>query len=376
MKLERKIKNFIQKCTYSLFHFLYPDKTKIPPKKIHESFWEYSKIHTDTLYKEVYPSNCFNRQLPQCLYNGLDSPFRDCQKIIARPDSILSLPNARVYGRDGLIITSDNSLIRENIIDGDFEFKEHPLNTRYKLPKELYIDGTVAIVASKWADCYYHWMLEVLPKFHLFSKSDLHIDYFIISKLEFPFQKESLELLGLDFSKLLFIDNETLYKAKNIIIASTPGEVGNPPKWALDYIRDNLKSDENSNKPEKIYISRKNARYRRIVNEQELIPILKQRGYEIIFPEKLSLREQINTFSKAKVIVAPHGAGQTNLAFTPDNIKLIELFSPDYINVCYWAISNEKNIKYSYLKGKEKLNDFDILVNIDELIKILEKVDP
>ncbi|MGL5880384.1 MAG: glycosyltransferase family 61 protein, partial [Xenococcaceae cyanobacterium] len=57
-------------------------------------------------------------------------------------------------------------------------------------------------------------------------------------------------------------------------------------------------------------------------------------------------------FANAKAIVAPHGAGLTNLVFCNENTKIIELFSPNYVRTDYWMISWELKLKHYYVVGK------------------------
>ncbi|HBW56875.1 MAG TPA: hypothetical protein DEF27_03370, partial [Oscillatoriales bacterium UBA8482] len=54
--------------------------------------------------------------------------------------------------------------------------------------------------------------------------------------------------------------------------------------------------------------------------------------------ETLSVAEQARLFAHAKVIIAPHGAGLTNLMFCSPETIVIELVSPHYIRHYYWVI--------------------------------------
>jgi capsular polysaccharide biosynthesis protein len=77
-----------------------------------------------------------------------------------------------------------------------------------------------------------------------------------------------------------------------------------------------MKSFEiNYTSDKKIYITRNDALTRRVVNEQEVIEELTKIGFEIFSLEGLSIVDQAKLFSMAKIVVAPHGAGLTNLDF-------------------------------------------------------------
>lgn len=82
----------------------------------------------------------------------------------------------------------------------------------------------------------------------------------------------------------------------------------------------------------------------------------------------------------AKVIISPHGAGLTNLVFCSPGTKLIEIFSPKYVNCLYWQISNFCDLQYYYLIGENYENNNseqllwkpDIIVNIDKLLQTIK----
>jgi hypothetical protein len=51
-------------------------------------------------------------------------------------------------------------------------------------------------------------------------------------------------------------------------------------------------------------------------NETEVESGLKSYGFKTYLLEKMSLREQVILFAQAKIVIAPHGAGLTNLIFS------------------------------------------------------------
>jgi capsular polysaccharide biosynthesis protein len=89
----------------------------------------------------------------------------------------------------------------------------------------------------------------------------------------------------------------------------------------------------------RIYISRQKCRSRTLVNETEINPILEKYEFETVFLEDLTLQQQIETFSAAKIIIATHGAGLSNLVFSCPETILFELVvegdeRPFFLNIC------------------------------------------
>ena len=92
----------------------------------------------------------------------------------------------------------------------------------------------------------------------------------------------------------------------------------------------------------RLFISRlsltRSGAYRGLIQEESLIGEMIARGFEIIEPEKLSFREQVNLFRQASVVVGLGGAGMFNCIFCPTNSKVISVestveFAPWHANL-------------------------------------------
>ncbi|MBS1254883.1 MAG: hypothetical protein MAG581_00679 [Deltaproteobacteria bacterium] len=75
----------------------------------------------------------------------------------------------------------------------------------------------------------------------------------------------------------------------------------------------------------RIYVSRKLAVKRHLSNEEEFFPLLKKHNFRKVYLEQLSIREQVELFRCASHVIAAHGAGLTNILFTPENVKILEI---------------------------------------------------
>ncbi|WP_139295225.1 glycosyltransferase family 61 protein, partial [Planktothrix tepida] len=84
----------------------------------------------------------------------------------------------------------------------------------------------------------------------------------------------------------------------------------------------------------------------------EILEYLNQWGFVSIELETLTVQEQADLFSQAEVIIAPHGAGLTNLVFCQANTVVVELVSPHYIRPYYWLISQQLGLKHYSIQGE------------------------
>ena len=117
-----------------------------------------------------------------------------------------------------------------------------------------------------------------------------------------------------------------------------------------------------------------------MINEPEIVDTLKQYGFESVALETLSLLEQIALMANAEVVIAPHGAGLTNIVFCDPGTKIIEFLYPASVNVMYWTIAEEMKFEYYYLMAEGDvppenvnpyLNSDDMTINIEKLKKLL-----
>lgn len=76
----------------------------------------------------------------------------------------------------------------------------------------------------------------------------------------------------------------------------------------------------------------------------------------VLHSENLNFEQQRFFFSQAEIIIAPHGAGETNILFAKPGTKLIELFSEDFLCRDYYLRSRHINIDYKLLTYKEEID--------------------
>jgi len=60
-------------------------------------------------------------------------------------------------------------------------------------------------------------------------------------------------------------------------------------------------------------------------NEGEIEELLQRNGFEIVYPETLSLADQVRTFAEAQCVIGPSGSGMFNTAFAPDACRVVDI---------------------------------------------------
>lgn len=218
---------------------------------------------------------------------------------------------------------------------------------------------------------YYHWLTDILPRLQILEEADwLKQLILLIPKLNRDFQRESLKLL-LPPNVVIQEFDETFCKVDELYFLSLLNPIGFSSARNVDWMRKKL-CTPNPTASDRIYISRRMAKLRRISNEAELMPWLESEGFKIVCLETLSFEEQIQLFQSAKMILAPHGAGLTNMIFMPPGGTIIELFPPEFpknnIYQCYWSMAGASDHHYSCISGSQQdLKTLDFQIQLDDL---------
>lgn len=222
-------------------------------------------------------------------------------------------------------------------------------------------------LAPSWYHNYYHWMIDILPRLQIVVPELQRGTPLIVPSDLTAVQQEALKL-ALDFLDLKDIELIRLPSAicefERLVMPtamSMPLDVS--PLQRL-FIR-GIVPIHNPSKRRRIYITRRDASVRRIVNEPEVERILSQYGFEIIALSGLNLHDQAELFRGAEAIIGHHGAGFTNLVFCEPTTLALEIFQDGHFAPSFARLSQLGNLKYGYLVGKPK--GFDTWVDPNQL---------
>ena len=215
--------------------------------------------------------------------------------------------------------------------------------------------GTVLALASRaTGHNYYHFLIDALPRLGIAEQAAPGIveetGTFLVDQAT-RYQRELLALLGLEHKRLVAPRRRLALRAERLAVLSLPNSSTVVSPSTTRWLREALPPVRTTGLPELLYVTRGSTPHtRRVVREQELSDRLRRRGFTVIDPGSLSVREQIDHFAAARVVVAPHGAALTNLSFSRPGVRLLELFAPTYLNPGYWSIvANIEDARYRYL---------------------------
>jgi tetratricopeptide (TPR) repeat protein len=354
-------------------------------------------------YARVYPASEFTLRSPLTPDLEIHPSFRFGSRITLPASFVSTIPGGR-YAIDDTryvaAITPDNQILGDvspfsPILSPGHpaaHVSHHPLLHQKKLPPAQKIDGTVAVLAGLSNSVYFHWMLDVLPRWELLRLAGVDldkVDFFLVEK-ERPFQRQTLKSLGIPLEKVLTPGDYPHLEARLLLIPSFPASISWMPEWSIEFLRRHFLPPAWLENPPKLhrrlFITRSKASVRRLVNESQVLDALKPWQFEVVDLEDLSVMEQARLFAEAEMVLAVHGSGLTNLVFCQPGTTVVELFSPYYVYPCYWLVANWRQLRYFYLLGQVPEGEFlhqllypdsrqeDVWIEPENLNKILEFV--
>ena len=242
-------------------------------------------------------------------------------------------------------------------------------------------------VVDDWSAGYFHWFADALTRAELIR--DYADNYPLILPTEFKsiqYISQSLEMLCIP---CIYLDESKPSKVQELLLTTYTAPTGNYNKllltslakrfreWVKDYPTDLQDNHNNINK--KFFISRANTYRRKIINEDELLPIFKKFDFEVIYPETMSFKEQVRLFNSASVLAGLHGAGLTNMMFMGGGGTVIEIRRCfDTHNNCFFTMASDLDLKYYYLLAKPEDGDMiagDCHVDASNLELVLSQLE-
>ena len=294
------------------------------------------------------------------------------------PLSVVDLAEGRIVGDLRLVVTHNGLAVGklQSLIGSANPGKHYLLRTpRFRLSRRL--PGVALVLGIPEATNYYHWMLNSAPRWKLLEAAGRTRDYdYVLLNASAPqFQADLLDRMGVPLNKRLGCSTSSLLQFDKLVVPDMPLPKFKVPGWAATWVR-SLVPERDPKAPRLLYVSRRAASRRRLANEPDLEPRLKEMGFSIVQPERLGLVEQAKLFSAADCIVAPHGAGLTNVVFAPPGAHLVELFHPNAAAVCYQELALLGGLRYWRLTGQPSGSPrmADFIIDVRELLDLILRI--
>lgn len=225
----------------------------------------------------------------------------------------------------------------------------HKIQTRYQPVK---INGRAILLGAKGAHNYYHWTTDIAPKLILLKEAGYKLhdsDRFIVSRAEAGFAKTLLAMFNVPLDKVISTEmNSPFLEAEELIVPYLNNKMGyGMGKWLPRRMQEVLGVDKIQKQDRRLFINRKpeTAAGRTLANSRAAEDFLTGWGFDVVYPETLTIREQAALFATADVVVGIHGAGLSNIIYCKPGTRVIEFYGA-HIAPCYWLISAISGFRY------------------------------
>jgi hypothetical protein len=352
----------------------------------------------DSSIEAIYRKKIFPYLFPILIDNGAITVLDDneiynksnTKSPIRRGDTtafVSELDSGFIFPESGLVLTEDLELINAAIgapqysVEFTTEALAHHDFTNFWLTPRLifrdreldreYIPGRVCALAPRYKN-YYHWMVGTIPKLRYAKKYEQdtgnEVMYLLPSDLP-TWGQETISLLGIPEKKLITAQSG-VYRPDRLILPPHPypGHVDDY-NWIRNQIFDKI--NEGNEPTSCIYISRSKALGRQVSNETEVMDVLDDFGFEKLYLEDRSVSQNIHAFMNAEVIVAPHGAGLTDILFCDTDCAILELFGSQKTQA-YEQLAEILDLEYHRMDCQP--DGTDMVVNTMRLRQNLNKI--
>jgi hypothetical protein len=260
---------------------------------------------------------------------------------------------------DGMRRDGDTIMLSRNVIDEAIE-----------------LPGTFAVVFNPHLTNYYHWMVEAMVSLDI-----IHRDLPAGTKLLMPgtlagFRASGacgfdhlriMDLLGFGDIPVVEIDAPVCHVEEAVWLQNY--SIDRIPGSALRAFRNRVfdRLGRGATRNRRIYIQRQGLRH--IANAEEVERFCLGNGFTIYRLENVADDEQIRIFQEAEWVIAPHGAGLSNLLFCQTGTKIIEI-SPDVeFRPFFWQIADRLELSFGLLPCPTSDGSFNgnLVVDMDRL---------
>lgn len=189
----------------------------------------------------------------------------------------------------------------------------------------------------------YHWLIDFLPRLLLAKKLLRRLPRILINRPG-RIQLETLQLLGIREWEEVG-DHESV-RCEDLWIPSMLARLTVPHPAVLQLLRESFRPTRQLERRD-VYLSRRDAATRQLVNERELLCVLP--GFETHMTAHLTLQEQINLFASVDRLVAVHGNGMTNQIFCRPGTQVYEIAVADHQVTSMYRLAVMSGLKHRFV---------------------------
>ena len=300
------------------------------------------------------PGMSHTRKLkPMTIHASVFAGFQAERTYTTEPFFMLEGPGFSCCGEHSFAILSEDDLLIDEFSFDIWTNHWHHVFRRLKPPKPYKVEGRLCAILESQAGTYGHWLLDFVPRF---ARAKAALDQrgekvrYLIEYRAQPHERELLVALGFAESDIEPRKPGIRYDADYWFLPSpTSRSAMNLSRESIDTLRSLFPAAVPAAPAgRRLYLSRSHDRFRRILNEPEVIRHLEDHGFEVVSPTDLTLLEQAQLFASAEAVVSVISSGLANMVFLPPQSAVIEIFPEDFFLPIQWSLADLCELRYYY----------------------------
>lgn len=304
------------------------------------------------------------------------------------------LNDVELFGR-GPIRTSDGRYLVESFVNREHydiwrgERGHWRAAAERMLQKSSCFDAPALWITDNWSCGYFHWFGDALPRLEIALREYPAEELTLLLPYKFrrhAYFLESLQPFGLKHVRTL--DRFERLRCRQLLFPSHVAPTGCYDSDVMQSLQRTFRRHsrrhsshlEESPVHERLYISRRLATRRRIANEEEILPVLADHGFQTLVAEETPWQRQLQLAANARFLVSNHGAGLTNLLMMAAGSRVMEIREQQdqHLN-CYFNLASASAVDYYYLLARRSdpgtsVHFADLVVDPLELDRALRQM--
>lgn len=218
-----------------------------------------------------------------------------------------------------------------------------------------------------------HFFFDAMLRVTVFER--LHEYRFLVPTELQPWHRGLFEVAGIKPEQLVHAERP-FTRVEELAACHIASEGSMPRAEMLKRFRDlalaNVVPTPPARRNRRIFIDRSAAKRRKLANQDQLKPVLEERGFEIVQWESLTMPEQVRLAAETEIMAGPHGTSLLNSVYSQPGAKLLEIINPYWWDAATLRQCSLMGHQFWYCFGENVSRDHDTSISPQKLARVLD----